>query len=148
MTYILQFHDNADVICHFLEQEDERWGPTNPYGGENTNPQLFWHCYPVIIVIKKDRKPQLNQRTVKDPYPMPNVEDGLNCLQGSKFQSKFDFVCACGYALRTNALALFQRGIDEIFGQWRGMSTQDTPSVGVHGAVFPSGRTSFTRDLA
>ena len=56
----------------------------------------------VVVVRKKDRSirlcvdfRKLNDRTIKDAYAIPRVEDSLHILAGAKFFSKLDL--RCGY---------------------------------------------------
>ena len=52
---------------------------------------------PLVLIKKKDGKERmcvdyrlLNNRTLKDAYPLPRVSDILDCLSGAKYFSTLD----------------------------------------------------------
>ena len=54
-------------------------------------------AYPLVLIKKKDGKERmcveyrlLNNRTLKDAYPLPRVSDILDCLSGAKYFSALD----------------------------------------------------------
>ena len=102
---------------------------------------------PVVLIPKPDGSPrfcvdyrQLNERTVRDSYPLPRMDDCLDSLRDAQFFSTLDcnagywqmplaeedkpktaFTCHCGTNQCTslrfglcNAPATFQRAIDMI----------------------------------
>ena len=108
---------------------------------------------PIVMVKKKDESPRLcvdyrplNDRTIKDAYPLPRIQDTLDTLSTAKFFSTLDITSVCWQVERTprarkaaafctrkglfkwnvmpfgicNALATFQRLMDRVLAglQW------------------------------
>ena len=107
---------------------------------------------PVVLIPKPDRSPwfcidyrQLNERTVRDSYPLPRMDDCLDYLEDAQFFSTLEcnagywqiplaeegkpktaFICHCvtyqctrlPFRLR-NAPATFQRAIDMILSGFK-----------------------------
>ncbi|KAL6047987.1 hypothetical protein QOT17_021300 [Balamuthia mandrillaris] len=83
---------------------------------------------------------------------MPNVEDGLNCRHGSKFQSKFDLACSYWHFLMEDRTANMCAFVKKS-GQFEPMPTRRHvnarhPISWRSWSSAPPGRTSFMRDSA
>ena len=81
------------------------------------------YAAPVVLVRKKDGTLRLcvdygllNNKTIKDAYPLPRIEEALDALQGAKYFSSIDL--AQGYYSRPRWLGWMRRptGDQEVVG--------------------------------